>query len=176
MRSSRTIVIHLREGCTLRDPRKGIEWRNERGRNAVPGKKLAGVYRRGRGTRGAANARERNSHYFGPGDVYNPAVLRLPLLPFPARAPLVVRTTLASSVSSSSSFSPVSPLEAGGGMRKDCDARMCQGHSIDFSVSRDSHGEAFPVCRAVFSRRTVRATQNSLATCTVVATRFPFQG
>lgn len=67
---ARTIVIHLRG--MLGDPRKGSN-EGTRGRSAFPGKKSSPVSRRGRDTHRAANARERNSHYFSPDNVYNPA-------------------------------------------------------------------------------------------------------
>lgn len=80
---------------------------------------------------------------------------RLPLLPLPACNPRRLR--LRRLVVVLVGFSPskgISEREREGGGNRD--ARMCQNHSIDFSVSRGTHGES-PVCRVRVSPAALNA-------------------
>lgn len=145
-----------------------------RGRDADPGKKLADVQRRRkkRYTRSGGERARKKFPLLWPRRRLQPSAacvflfFRFLRSRYPSAAAPSSYSSSFAAASASSSFSPVSP-PGQEGMRKDRDARMCQqGHSIDFSASRGSHGEASPVCRAAaLSRRiTIRATQNSLAT------------
>lgn len=71
---------------------------------------------------------------------------RLPLLPLPACNPrrLRLRRLVVVVLVGFSPSKGISEREREGGGNRD--ARMCQNHSIDFSVSRGTHGES-PVCR-----------------------------
>lgn len=146
----------------------------ERAKPSRFGKKLADEQRkrrRRRDTHRTANARERNSHYFGAGDVYNPTArvflfFRF-LLAHPRRLRLVVVLV---------GFSPSKGISEREGRREgETVMHACARTILSISLFRVVlTGSLRCVASALLSRRTKRATQNSLAY--TIVTRFPFQG